>query len=152
MKSKLYREHWIVYENGEIFSLKTNKMLKQGLSSNGYLNVSLDKQRTVHRVVAEAFLGPSELQVDHVDRNKLNNNLSNLEYVTPKENSKRANNKKVIWDNKEFSSLKELAKFVGLAPNTVSYSIKIKRKIKGKIAILCTHKRKKNKLSTSWIR
>ena len=53
--------------------------------------------------------------------------------------------KKVIWDNKEFSSLKELAKFVGLAPNTVSYSIKIKRKIKGKIAILCTHKRKKNK-------
>ena len=61
MKSKLYREHWLVYENGEIFSLKTNKMLKQGLSSNGYLNVSLDKQRTVHRVVAEAFLGPSEL-------------------------------------------------------------------------------------------
>ena len=145
MKSKLYRGHWLVYENGEIFSLKTNKMLKPGLSSNGYLNVSLDKQRTVHRVVAEAFLGPSELQVDHVDRNKLNNNLSNLEYVTPKENSKRANNKKVIWDNKEFSSLKEFAKFVGLAPNTVSYSIKIKRKIKGKIAIICTQKKRENK-------
>ncbi len=152
MKSKLYREHWLVYENGEIFSLKTNKMLKQGLSSNGYLNVSLDKQRTVHRVVAEAFLGPSELQVDHVDRNKLNNNLSNLEYVTPKENSKRANNKKVIWDNKEFSSLKELAKFVGLAPNTVSYSIKIKRKIKGKIAILCTQQKRESKLLTSLIK
>ena len=152
MKSKLYREHWLVYENGEIFSLKTNKMLKQGLSSNGYLNVSLDKQRTVHRVVAEAFLGPSELQVDHVDRNKLNNNLSNLEYVTPKENSKRANNKKVIWDNKEFSSLKELAKFVGLAPNTVSHSIKIKRKIKGKIAIICTQQKRESKLSTSWIK
>ena len=152
MKSKLYREHWLVYENGEIFSLKTNKMLKQGLSSNGYLNVSLDKQRTVHRVVAEDFLGPSELQVDHVDRNKLNNNLSNLEYVTPKENSKRANNKKVIWDNKEFSSLKELAKFVGLAPNTVSYSIKIKRKIKGKIAILCTQQKRESKLLTSLIK
>ena len=152
MKSKLYREHWLVYENGEIFSLKTNKMLKPGLSSNGYLNVSLDKQRTVHRVVAEAFLGPSELQVDHVDRNKLNNNLSNLEYVTPKENSKRANNKKVIWDNKEFSSLKEFAKFVELAPNTVSHNIKIKRKIKGKIAIICTQQKRESKLSTSWIK
>ena len=41
----------------------------------------------------EAFKGKSDLTVDHIDGNKLNNNLSNLEYVTAQENTKRA------WDN-----------------------------------------------------
>lgn len=128
MKKALFKKHWVVYENGDIFSLKTNKFLKPGLSSNGYLNVKLDKQRTVHRTVTEAFFGESELQVDHKDRNKLNNNLNNLEYVTPKENSKRANNIKVIWNGKTFNSLKELSEFTGLARNTISESISKNRK------------------------
>lgn len=136
MKKEIYKKYWLVYEDGKIYSLKTNKFLKPGLSSNGYMNVFLDKQRTVHRVVVEAFLGESNLQVDHIDGNKLNNNLENLEYVTPKENSQRANNKKVIWNNKEFGSLKELADFVGLAPNTISINIKKERAIKGHIAVI----------------
>jgi len=43
----------------------------------------------VHRIVARAFIGDSSLQVDHVDGNRNNNNLANLEYVTQRENISR---------------------------------------------------------------
>ena len=41
----------------------------------------------VHRLVAGAFLGDSSQFVNHIDSNKLNNNLENLEYVSNRENS-----------------------------------------------------------------
>ena len=44
----------------------------------------------VHRLVYEAFKGeiPEELEIDHIDRNKHNNNPDNLRLVTRKENCK----------------------------------------------------------------
>ena len=44
------------------------------------------KAKLVHRLVMEAFVGQSDLQVNHKDFNKINNKLDNLEYTTPKEN------------------------------------------------------------------
>ena len=71
------------------------KQCKQTLNTWGYMTVNLSKNgksntKRVHRLVAETFLGESDLQVDHIDGNKQNNKLDNLEYVTPKENTQRA--------------------------------------------------------------
>ena len=44
----------------------------------------------IHRLVAETFIGPSPLNVNHKDGNKENNKLENLEYFTIQENMKHA--------------------------------------------------------------
>lgn len=70
--------------------------LSQYIDRYGYMCVSLQKDgqrktRTVHRIVLESFnYNPDGLQVNHKDGNKFNNNLSNLEWVTPKENIEHA--------------------------------------------------------------
>ena len=46
----------------------------------------------VHRIVAEAFIGPSQtgLEINHIDGVKINNRVDNLEYVTHQENMDHA--------------------------------------------------------------
>jgi hypothetical protein len=70
-------------------------MKPQKRGSGGYHGVCLydpatgkARSRYVHTLVAEAFLGPKPdgLQVNHVDGEKHNNRVSNLEYVTQSEN------------------------------------------------------------------
>ena len=69
------------------------KVLKPMLSNTGYYRVDLfkDKKRrqfSVHRLVANAFIDHSidKNVVNHIDENKLNNNVNNLEWVTNREN------------------------------------------------------------------
>lgn len=70
----------------------TGKLLKATRSTHGYLyhNLKPNKKKFVHRLVMEAFHGPSKLDVNHKDGNKENNNLENLEYVTKSQNLKHA--------------------------------------------------------------
>ncbi len=59
----------------------------------GYRMIRLiHRTRKVHRLVAEAFIGPiaSGLTVNHLDGNKANNDVENLEIVTRAENSQHA--------------------------------------------------------------
>ena len=77
---------------GNIKSIKSGKLLKQKLD-RGYKKVVLSQNKTkkffrVHRIVAKAFIDNySEfLEVDHIDRVRDNNKVSNLRCVSKQEN------------------------------------------------------------------
>lgn len=77
------------------FKRKNPKILKPYLSKYGYLYIELRgsmsnkrKRISVHRLVAITFIDNplNKEQVNHIDEIKTNNNVFNLEWVTPKEN------------------------------------------------------------------
>jgi len=88
-----------VSECGKVYSNWHSKTIemKQLITNKGYLKVNLYnngiiKTYVVHRLVAMKFiLNPqNKPQVNHIDGNKQNNNVSNLEWATAKENTKHA--------------------------------------------------------------
>jgi hypothetical protein len=86
-------ENYEVSSFGKVRNSKTNRILKAS-NNGGYYSVALSKKCKlttffVHRLVAEAFISnlDNKPQVNHKDKNSLNNNINNLEFVTNKENS-----------------------------------------------------------------
>lgn len=83
------------------------KIMSISKDRSGYFTIQLynnniDKRHRVHRLVASAFIGVSELQVNHIDGIKTNNNINNLEYVTASENIKHyIENNIVIYKQKQ---------------------------------------------------
>jgi len=87
---------YLVLSCGEIMNSK-GRLLVGGINSAGYRRVILvnSKERKrvfVHRLVAEAFLGPFKRgeEVNHIDGNKRNNNVNNLEWISKSDNIKHA--------------------------------------------------------------
>ena len=81
------------------------KRLKPQCDSKGYQRITITVDRCkmtlkVHREVAKAFLAnPNNLpQVNHIDGNKSNNSVSNLEWVSNRDNALHAINNG-LWDN-----------------------------------------------------
>ena len=129
-------DNLIVFENGKIYIEMKNKCKLTGLtkSKNGYLIIRVKGKRMyVHRLVMLAFHGKSDLTVDHLNMNKQDNRLENLEYVTVVENTKRALGIKVKWNGKEFRSFSDLSRYVGVANSTAWACYNKGYKLKGHI-------------------
>ena len=90
---------YTVSNTGKVYNSRNKKYLALTPNKKGYIRVSIylpngdAKRVSVHVMVAETFIGPkptSNHQVDHIDGDKTNNNVTNLEWVTPSENIERA--------------------------------------------------------------
>lgn len=100
MKQHPRYPHLQITEDGKVFSTKTNKFLKFFLHKNGYyvFSTALNGRKggyscfKVHRLVAETYIdNPNNYPfVNHLDGNKTNNSIDNLEWCTAKQNSEHA--------------------------------------------------------------
>ena len=91
-------ENFEISKSGVIRNCNTLKIKSQYISSTGYYMISVSKNNKsksyrVHRLLAETFIPKNnefQIFVNHIDGNKLNNCLENLEWCTHLENMKHA--------------------------------------------------------------
>lgn len=107
---------------GEVRNNKTGRLMKQRKTEKGYLRVGLTtngklKCMRVHRLVAQAFIPNPEdkPEVNHIDFNKENNCVNNLEWVTGKENAKHS------LGNRKRSNEKNYKKVSNTGEKHISY-------------------------------
>lgn len=99
----------------------------------------------VHRVIAITFLSypkdyyDKHYAIDHIDGNRLNNKLDNLEWITPAENVKRARSQSYknmnvicVEDDKRFNTISEASKYYNIRYYSVYGSCITVRAIHGK--------------------
>jgi len=153
-------ENYMVSNLGNVKNVKKNRILKKG-DRNGYLRVTLTrdgkkKLATLSRLVAIAFIPNTgnKKEVNHINGDKYNNSVYNLEWVTPHENIihawnnglskprkmsechkrklKDTNAKKVINVNKGiiYDSITEAAKSEGYKKSTLIHYLIGSRKNK----------------------
>jgi len=177
---KGYENKYSISLNGDILNIRKNKLLKLTQDSNGYLRVTLTKNKksilfSHHRLVAENFIPNPKNKpcINHVDGNKTNNSIGNLEWVTYSENHKHAyanglmnkkgqkhhfsklttNDVKHIRENKENKNAKELAEIYNVSVTTI-YDVKNNKiyieKHKSKLEIAREHYSKKYTYITNY--
>jgi len=133
-----FEPNYSVSTEGDIRNDSTNSILVGDINNIGYRRISTTNKRYfVHRLVAEMFIPNPENKpvVNHIDGNKLNNNVSNLEWVTHSENDihafkmglrKAMNKRKVAMLNDDnqiirvFDSIKDALHYLGLKTNNIS--------------------------------
>ena len=140
---KGYEGLYSITEDGRIISHRKNRELKPKIDRYGYKAVSLSKDghcthSTVHRLVAKTFLPKVEGKncVNHIDENKLNNHVSNLEWVTQAENANHGTRNIRISISKctrpvycidkdgnviTFRGVKDASRKTGIAHSVISY-------------------------------
>ena len=97
-------ENYLIYDDGRVYSKKRNIFLKPKDNGLGYKQICLcnnggQKWTYIHRLVALHYIPNPENkpQVDHLDRDRSNNNLSNLRWVTSLENNQNKGENKTKY-------------------------------------------------------
>lgn len=146
-----FKGQYQVSNLGNVRSLIRNKILKPAkisnnrINSTGYYVVNLKgKLYYIHRLVAETFIpNPNKLpQVNHIDGNKLNNCIDNLEWCTNSENIKHAYRtglmkglEKKKLSEKQIKWMKEFAKrYKATKENTIFKETWFREKYEGQTA------------------
>lgn len=100
-----------ISNNGMVRNKLSKRILKPAISNKGYYMVAMSKNNkihsyTIHKLVMEHFnrCAFENEVINHIDSNKLNNNIDNLEYVTQKENVRKA------WENGLCETIRKHAK------------------------------------------
>lgn len=157
---RVKRLGWIKKDKLNRRTYYTDCIMKGHIGKDGYKRVVLTNNNSkkksflVHRLVGTTFLNNrmNKPEVNHIDGDKLNNNMKNLEWVTAKENTNHAwrkglinekwhiahNQKKIIAIDKKnnvkiyFNSIKVASNKLGTSTITIRKLLKGKRVIKGK--------------------
>ena len=138
---------------GRVKRVTTDRILKGSEDSWGYLKVNLSKnniksQQIIHRLVAQAFIPnpDNKSQVNHIDENKTNNMVSNLEWMTAKENSNHGTRNERVsktqsiaiiatniktGESQEFYGSNECARQLGLHDSNITHVLKGRHKQTG---------------------
>lgn len=156
-------EMYSITENGEVYSGKLGIKMKPRKQSNGYLVVTLDKEQiSLHTLVAKHFIpNPYNYsQVNHIDGNKENNCVANLEWCSATQNAQHALRTGLRkgfvhvdvvrtllrrWLNGETTA--ELAFEIGKHPNTLCRMMRRQAIKDGLLSAWIEEKRRKRKVT-----
>ena len=155
---ELFFKYYNITKEGVVINLKTNRKYKGTIGKSGYLQWSTTRNNknytwSIHRLIAIKYIpNPNNYPViNHIDGNKLNNSIDNLEWCTYSHNNKEAvrlglvdnsnNNrpyKKVIQINKDtkeiikiYNSITEASKELKINDSNISKCCRGKYKTAG---------------------
>lgn len=86
-------QDYLIYDDGRVYSFISNRFLTVAKTARGYYQVTVfGKNHYMHRLLATYFIPNPDNKpyVNHIDGNKSNNSISNLEWCTANENMTHA--------------------------------------------------------------
>ena len=146
-------EEWRTFRNsvyqvsnlGRVKNTKTNRILKGNKADCGYIRVDIQlpgekrKKFLVHQLVYECFISPKFEVINHIDGNKTNNKIENLESVTHQENMRKAAEETNAWGFKKvaqydlegnfirtFLNASNAARAVNILPSSMRNAIRLR--------------------------
>ena len=112
-----FEKYYLVSDSGQIWSIRRNKLLQPKTDRYGYRVVCLSiggkpRHRTIHRLVAEAFIdNPKHLTtVNHINEIKTDNRVSNLEWSSIFDNNNHGTRNQKISDIKSKRPVEQVFK------------------------------------------
>lgn len=103
--------NYLINKNGDIYSLRLHRALKRNTNGQGYISYTLqtDKGKMIkvmaHVAVARQYISNPDPKhktiVNHIDEDKSNSSVENLEWVTPSENARHGTGMKRAGDKRK---------------------------------------------------